>query len=343
MKMGGLLIIISGVVIALYGYFSHKLLHPETEDAYISANVVQIAAQVNGPVAEIYIKNNQPVKKGDLLFKIDPSSYQIEVDRAKANLKLAKQQMNSDNDSVNIAQEQLNRSKALLTLQQKNYQRIMTLVKKGQAPLASGDDVKGKLDSAMASFRAAEKQLQQAYTQLGNTGELNAKIQKAQAELNQSELKLAYTKIYSPCDGNVTHFKLRQGTTITANQPLFYLVENHCWWVDANFKETQLKYLKPGQAVTIQIDMYPKKKFTGYIDSISSGSGAAFSLLPPENATGNWIKVTQRFPVKIIFNDDKPSVPLRIGASTKITVNTQDKMATKHNNCNTAIITNTMS
>ena len=331
--MGVILLIISGITVALYRYFLHRGLFPETDDAYVAANVVQIAAQVSGPVAETYVKNNQSVKKGDLLFKIDPRPYQIAVERAKANLILAVQEMNSDNDSVNIAQEQLNRTKVLLSVQKKHYQRIKTLVEKGQASLSSGDDAKGQLDAALASFHTAEKQLQRAYTHLGSAGTLNAKIQKARAELNQNQLNLDYTDVRSPSNGIVTNFKLREGASIAVNQPLFYLVESDCWWIDANFKETQLKHLKPGQAVSIRIDMYPEEVFTGYIDSISFGSGAAFSLLPPENATGNWVKVTQRFPVKVILNNNKHTLPLRIGASTKVTVDTQTQATVKKTTC----------
>lgn len=138
----------------------------------------------------------------------------------------------------------------------------------------------------------------------------------------QAQLNLKYTHITAPTSGFIANLTLRQGDTVTAYQQLFALIDNQSWWVQANFKETQLTRIRPGQSATIKVDMYPRRTFSGRVMSISSAAGASFSLLPPENASGNWVKVTQRFPVKVLITAHDPRYPLRLGASSTVTINT---------------------
>jgi membrane fusion protein (multidrug efflux system) len=154
----------------------------------------------------------------------------------------------------------------------------------------------------------------------GEAGDDNAKVREALARLDQARLDLEHTRVPAPDDGFVTSLSLRPGTMVGANQPLFAFVSAHEWWLDANFKETQLERLRPRQKADIEVDMYPHHVFHGVVDSISRGSGTAFSLLPAQNATGNWVKVTQRVPVKILVTDADPALPLRIGTSGTVTV-----------------------
>jgi membrane fusion protein (multidrug efflux system) len=311
-----------GLSIGIYGYFLYQKYWPYTDDAYIAAHVVDVAAQVSGPVAHIYVHNNEFVEANHPLFDIDPRPFQAQVAQAKANLKLAIQQMQTDEAGVAVAQANVDNAKAQLVVNQKNYDRTSILVLKGQASVASGDDALGALQSSQAALVAAQKQLVQAQSTLGDVGNRNAQIQQARAALNEALVNLGYTHVYAPADAFVTNFEVRVGTTVPADQILFQLVESHKWWVDANYKETQMSRIKPNQPVDITVDMYPGVKFHGYVDSISRGSGTAFSLLPPENATGNWVKVTQRFPVKVIVVDPDPKHPLRVGSSSEVTVST---------------------
>ncbi|MBB72086.1 MAG: hypothetical protein CMF50_06775 [Legionellales bacterium] len=318
----GLVIIVAG---ALLGYFRYRDIYPSTDDAYVQANVVNVAAQVSGPVTEIHIANNQHVNKGQLLLVIDPRPFEAALEDANASLRLAIQQMNADVAAVEVAKANIEKAKAQQIVNQKNYRRTSTLVAEGQASKASGDDAKGELDSANAAVVAANNQLIEAQQQLGDIGDRNANIRKAKAHLVDTHLNLSYTSIYAPADGYITNFETRVGSMITAQQGLFQLVEDDNWYLYANFKETQMKRIRDQQKATIKIDMYPDHRFTGTVNSISRGSGSAFSLLPPENATGNWVKVTQRFPIKVVFDQTDANYPLRVGASATVTVDTTSK------------------
>lgn len=187
----------------------------------------------------------------------------------------------------------VNKARAQLELDQKNAERLLTLSNEGRAAKAEGDEAKAKLEVSKANL--------------------------AEAELN-----LQYTEVKAPAAGHITNLSLREGDIVDAGKPLFALVESVGWWVDANYKETQLTRIHPGQKAKVEIDMYPGQVFEGVVDSISHGSGAAFSLLPPENATGNWVKVTQRFTVKVKLLNSDPERPFRVGASATVTTNTKN-------------------
>ncbi len=272
---------ITGIIIAVIGiviYWRYETLYPSTDDAYVQANVVNVATQVSGPVDLIAVVDHQAVTKNQLLFTIDPLPFEIAVKQAQAQ----------------VAQAQ-----AQLDTQSKNTVRIVTLVRDGQLPKANGDDAEGQLEVDVAQLALAKQQL-------------------AQAQLN-----LSYTQVTAPASGYITQFTLRKGQYVVASNPLFELVENHQWWVDANFKETDLERIHPGQPAKVEVDIYPGVTFNAVVQGISAGSGAAFALLPPENATGNWVKVTQRFPVRVNIINPDPKYPLRVGASSVVTVNTR--------------------
>jgi membrane fusion protein (multidrug efflux system) len=168
--------------------------------------------------------------------------------------------------------------------------------------------------------KAAEADVARARSALGRGGEDNAQVQAAAAAVKQAELDLQRTHMVSPTAGTVANFTLRPGNTVNPNVPLFVVISNQDYWIDANFKETQLKDIRPGQKVEITSDVYPDRVFHGTVQSVSGGSGAAFSLLPPQNATGNWVKVAQRVPVRITVDDPDPAFPLRVGATATVTV-----------------------
>jgi membrane fusion protein (multidrug efflux system) len=258
-------------------YFSH---HPSTEDAYVQANTINVAAQVTGPVDTIAVKDHEFVQQGQLLFTIDPRPFEIAVEKAIAAL---------------------DAQQAAYVLAQNNARRTIKLVKIGEESKATGDQTQSQLDTAKAQLAADE------------------------AQLDQAKLDLGHTRVTAPSAGVITQFTLRPGNNVIANQTLFMIVEQNNFWVDANFKETQVERIKPGQPVKIILDMYPHHTFTGIVDAVSSASGSLFSLLPPENASGNWVKVTQRFPVKIIIKNPDPAYQLRAGATATATIDTTYK------------------
>lgn len=316
------LVIIIAIIAGLLLYWQHSKLYPSTDDAYVNANVIHIAPQVSGPIAEIDAQNYQLVKKGQLLFMIDPRPFVIAVKSAEAQLDLTKQKIASLEASVKEATAEVNARQSELALAEKNQHRIMPLVRSGQISKQAGDDITSKAQVAQASLIAAQDQLHQAKAELGAIGDKNAQIRAAQAVLAKAQLNLSYTKVVAPSSGILVNFSIRQGNMVEAGQPLFDIVQSNTWWVDANFKETQLQRITSGQPATIVTDMYPNHIFHGVVRFISPGSGAAFSILPPENATGNWVKVTQRFPIKVVITDTSLKFPLRVGASATVSIDT---------------------
>lgn len=329
----GIIIVSLLVTAGLYGYFQYRANYPQTDDAYVQTDIVPISSQVSGKVSDVYARNNEYVKQDQVLFSLSKTPYHHAVDEAEASLLLANQTAKVDLGGIDVVKARLKSAQATLASEKKNYQRIMSLVQSGQAAKAKGDEVTASYEAAKASADAINKQLDQARHRLGQQGSDNAKVKLAQARLNHALMNLQYTEIKAPANGYPTKVKLRPGTAVNKGQPLFYFVEDHCWWVEANFKETQLQKMKPGQPATIKLDMYPNKILHGFVDSISHGSGAAFSMLPPENATGNWVKVTQRFPVKIVILDVPKNIDMRVGSSAEVTVDTKRQLKIR-NPCN---------
>lgn len=311
------------IFVFILWYIYQITYYPRTDDAYVQANVINVAAQISGPVYEVEVQDNQFVKAGQVLFTIDPRPFQLAVASAEAQLKLTNQQVAAAMDQVQVANAAVTQSQAQLVLAQKNTARMMILVNKGLMPKAQGDNAQANLQVAQAALTSSQSKFEQAKQQLGELGENNAQVQAAIANLQMARLNLSYATITAPADGYITNFTLRPGAMVTVQQPLFALIESQQWWVNANYKETDLKRIHSGQLATIVLDIYPGKIFHGVVQGVSAGSGAAFALLPPENATGNWIKVTQRFPVRVNIIDPDLRYPLRLGASSTVTINTR--------------------
>lgn len=303
-------------------YFHYQNIHPSTDNAYVQAHTVSIAPQINATVQTVLIKNNETVTAGQTLIQLDPKPFEIALKKAQANLSNTEQTVKAEEADVTTAKANVAQAQAVLINSQKNADRVLSLVKQKLIPQAQGDQATSDLSVAEASVKQAQAQLTAAQQTLGDTGDQNAAIQAAKSDIASAKLNLQYTTIKAPNSGQVANLTVRPGDQLTAYNAIFSIVSNQQWWVDANFKETQLAHIKKGQTVRITTDMYPDHTYSGVVDSISIGSGTSFSLLPTENATGNWVKVTQRFPVKILITDNSTAFPLRLGASAKVTVDT---------------------
>ena len=294
--------------------------HISTDDAYINANIVQISPQITGRVINLYVTNNQFVRKGQSLLDIDPRPYEIAVDKAKVQLALAYQGVAEKNAAVKAAQAQVAVRQAEWVAAKSIAERTMKLVKRRVLSQQAGIDITANYEKAAAALDAAKANLDQAQINLGNPNSENNQIQLAKANLRDAQLNLSYTHLVAPSDGIIANLSLRAGTIITSNQALFALISNGEVWIDTNLKETDLKSIAAGQKATITVDMYPGHVFNGEVESISGGSGTAFSLLPPQNATGNWVKITQRVPVRVRIVQNDPRYPLRIGTSATVKI-----------------------
>ncbi len=291
-----------------------------TDNAYVNGPVVDVTAQVSGPVAQIAVHDNQQVKAGDLLLLIDPRPFQIALDQAVANLALARQGVSQGNAAVAAAQADVQQDRSELAQARSDAGRVHELAPKGYLSHQDLEKADTAVKTAEAELNSSIAKLEQARAQLGRAGDDNENVKAAQAAVESAQLKLDYTHITAPYDGTVSNLSLQPGALVQAGVPLFALIGNGEVWVDANFKETQFKKLRPGLKAEVSVDMYPGRTFHGVVDSISGGSGTAFSLLPPQNATGNWVKVTQRVPVKIRITDADAKMPLRIGTSSDVKV-----------------------
>lgn len=311
-----------GVAAGGYAYWRHGKLYPSTDDAYIEANVVRVAAQVSGPITQVQVHNQEHVRAGQVLFQIDRRPFDLALAQAQARLQLAMQSMGSDVAAVRAAEAEVQNQRVQLDKARTNAGRVADLQRQGFVSTQAHDDAVAAVNAAEAQLAVAKARLNQARLNLGKSGDQNQRVREAQATLHQAELDLSHTQIIAACDGQIAEFSLQPGSTARAGTPLFALVCSDKFWIGANFKETQLERIKPGQPVDIRLDMYPDRHFEGRVEAISPASGVAFSLLPPQNATGNWVKVTQRVPVRIAVTSLDPNYPMRVGTSATVTVNT---------------------
>lgn len=310
------------VVAAIAGlrYWRESELYVSTDNGYVQAHQAEIAAQVGGPVVKVYVQDQQHVKEGDPLFDIDPSNHELALAKARAQLELARQGVSQEGAGVASAVAVLAQRRAEAQNARSNNERTQQLMASGFLSPQGGETARMQVETADAAVRAAEANVVQAKSALGKSGEENAAVQAAAAAVKQAELDLQRTHVASPTSGAVANLSLQPGNNVQPAVPLFVVISDKEYWVDANFKETELKEIRPGQGAIITVDMYPDHPFKGVVESLSGGSGTAFSLLPPQNATGNWVKVTQRVPVRIKVQDPDPQHPLRIGTTASVKV-----------------------
>jgi membrane fusion protein (multidrug efflux system) len=304
------------LIAVIFYYFLFIAPYESTDDAFIDGYVTLISPRVPGQVARLAVTDNQEVKAGDVLVEIDPRDYETSLSQAKADLAAASSQSNQSRAQVKVSEAKVAQAQAAVTAAAAEAQRANDDLKRYENVEIRAVS-KSAIDLAQAQARSANANLVAAYSQtnaaeaevvLSEAGveTATAAAQQSEAKLQQAELNLSYTKIIAPMDGRVTARTVQLGHYILPGQALLALVPKDVW-VTANFKETQLTYMKPGQPVELKVDAYPNKIFKGKVDSLQAGTGARFSLLPPENAVGNYIKVVQRVPVKIIFNEELPT------------------------------------
>ncbi|EJO9871734.1 HlyD family secretion protein [Vibrio vulnificus] len=308
---------------AMYLSWQYSDSHPSTEDAYVRAKILSVAPQVQGQVVTVEAKDFQAVNKGDLLLKIDARPYLLAVKQAKAAYQLAVQQHDVADKQVTEAVAGLDAARSNLTEAQLEYKRIDSLVARKLASAQDLDTAKNKLANAQASLEQARASVEKAIANRGEEGAEAAVVQQAAAQLAQAELNLSYTDITSPVDGIAGEINTHVGSVVSVGQTLFPLIIKDSYWVRANFKETDLTHIKPGMEAEVVIDMYPDRVWKATVEELSPASGTSFSLMPPENATGNWVKIKQRFPVRLALNVPKDAPQLRVGASTEVTVDLQ--------------------
>lgn len=311
------------MVIILAGLMIKNVNRVSTDDAYIEGRVHSVASRVGGTVIKLHIDDNQSVKKGELLLEIDPADYELKVNQAQADLNAEKARLLDAEASIKTAMANIRIQTVTLNQASIDKKRAGALYKEQVITKEKNERASTAYNLAAAQLKAAAQGLQKARSVKTLQESV---IKEKEAALNIAKLNLGYTRVYSPSDGYVTRKSVETGNQIQSGQPLMAVVALDDIWVVANFKETQLRKMKPGQEALIQVDTFPGQVFRGKVDSIMAGTGAFFSLFPPENALGNYVKVVQRVPVKIVLDKaaDKRHV-LRIGMSCMSTVITRNE------------------
>ncbi|MDW8002447.1 MAG: HlyD family secretion protein [Deltaproteobacteria bacterium] len=334
------------LVISVLYYLHYRKTHITTDNAYVEGRIHIISSKVPGTVKAVYVEDNRLVKKGDVLLEIDEKDYDYKVKEAEAAYEIEKRRLTEIESNVLILKQKLSEIDAAIEAEKAqmevqtylmeqariDYERAENLFKKEAIPKERYEKALTSYNVSRTTLKAIKERIKQLEAQretlLLQIEQLNntVKTQKAaillrEATLGEAKLKKSYAKIVAPADGYVTKKSVEKGNQIQPGQPLMALVSLDDLWVVANYKETQIENIKPGQKVKIKVDSYPGIVFEGKVDSIMAGTGASFSLFPPENATGNWVKVVQRIPVKIVFDEDpKKKALLRIGMSCVPTI-----------------------
>ena len=340
-------LVIIGVVYGGYK-FIHSLSHEETDDAQVESNMNAIIPRVGGYIDQIYVGDNDIVKAGDTLFTIDQRDYLVQLEQAKANLAAAQSevavaesstgsskananasyaQVSSTYGNIESAKIQLRRATDDYVRYKNLYDSKSITTQQYEQALAAKQEAEARLSVLEDQQKAVQSQSQAATSQSKVTQKqvavAEARVKSAQAQVDAAQLKLDYTIVTAPIDGQLSAVDMQKGQFVQPGQSLFYLVDTKNKWVIANFKETQLSEMKVGQYVSITIDAFPDVEFKGEISNFSPATGARFSLLPPDNATGNFVKTVQRLPVKINFtnaNDADKLAQLRSGMNAEIDV-----------------------
>lgn len=305
-----------------FAYWRYSELYPSTENAYTGSNIVRVAAEVSGPVIRVYVRTDERVKSGNPLFDIDPTLYDAALRNARAQFDAATAAAGTAADGLKAAAAKLEEKQNALEDAIKAYWEA----KHSQNPdLPKSDQLttaEKAWHDALSAYKEAAAEFTKEQDKPLTVTTPTVQLRAAAAQLDKATHDRVKTRVTAPADGFVSNVTLRPGATVQAGAPQFAIIEGDPWWVDANFKETDLARIKVGQKARVRLDMYPNFTFDGTVESISAGSGATFSVLPPQNASGNWVKVTQRFPVRISLTTRPDDKPLRVGASATVTIDT---------------------
>ncbi|NRF62014.1 HlyD family secretion protein [Vibrio coralliilyticus] len=321
-----LLVLAGGAYWYYYGRFFQT-----TDNAYIQTDITNVSSRINAEVVKINIKDNQKVKKGDLLAQLDDREFVIKEQLAEATLAQSQAEQSNADAAYKMQKSTIEEYQSKVTSAKAKYQYSLQQYKRLQALEKQNYVSKGERDNGASAYKVDEAAYLEAKASLktqqdklsvleSEIEQADAMVKQATASLSQAKLELGYTRIVAPIDGVISNRNLQVGMMVQPGQSVVSIVSDRTPWILANFKETQKSRMHKGQSVDVTIDAYPGKTFSARIDSVSPATGATFALLPPDNATGNFTKVVQRVPVKIVFND---SVQVDNGLSAVVTVDTR--------------------
>lgn len=299
-----------------------------TDNAYVQQDKVSVAAEVSGKIVEVLVRENQPVKAGQILFRIDPAPYRIAAAQADATIAQAQVRVTTLEADFQSRGVGIDKAREAVAFYTKEYQRQSALMHTGFTTKARLQEAEHALSEARSQLAAAEAEVQKARAALATGAAapgVNPQVLAGQVQKQKALLDLSRTVVRAPVDGVVSQAeRLQVGQTMVSGLPALTIVARSGTWVEANFKETDLNHMKVGQSAVLSFDAYPSLKLKGHVASIGAGTGSEFSVLPAQNANGNWVKVTQRVPVRIAL-DGQPARPLIAGLSTHVRIDTASK------------------
>lgn len=297
-----------------------------TDNAYVQRDMVSVAPEISGTISEVLVRENQAVHRGDVLFRIDPRPYRIALANAEAQIRAAEVQVAQASAQVAGTGADINGAQANLTYAERDFARYQSLIDRGFTTRAAYDEALHNVEEArerLANARAASVTARSALT--GGGVAAQPTVQAARVARDQALLNLARTEVRAPADGIISQTdRLQVGNAAVSGVPAVTVVRSAATWIEANYKETDLANMYVGQPAEVELDAYPGVRIRGHVASIGAGTGSQFSVLPAQNATGNWVKVTQRVPVRIAV-DGTPDRPLIAGLSADVSVDTRDR------------------
>jgi multidrug resistance efflux pump len=311
------------ILLALYVtriYFEY----PQTDDAYVRANTVGIAPHISGPIVDLPIRDNQHVKEGDLLFIVDPRPYQAELDSAVANVDLTNLQIGALDNSISAAKQRQNQLEAERAYDQQYLNRIIPLLSDDFVTANDVSSAKSKLAKANAAVGGAKSEVARASNELGEYGDINARRKAAQAAAYKAQLNVEYCYVKAPFDGYVTNLNIAVGQYANEGKEVVSLVDDRNWYVLANFRETFLARIQPGMHAEVFLLGYPNVRFHGRVEGVGwalfQDNGASVAGLPRVDPTLNWVRLAQRFPVRVTLEDRDARYPFRMGETAVVTI-----------------------
>lgn len=319
----GAVIVVAAVAAGIYVYRA-LYVHPRTDDAYVRANFIGIAPHVSGPIVDLPIVDNQYVHANDMLFVVDPRPYEAVRDAAAARLKLTDLEITAYEEAVAAAEATLRQREADAVYAEQYLRRVEPLLAPRYVTKDQVDLARSKAEATGAVVHQARSDLQRARALLGQLGDVNARREQAKAELDDAQLNVDYCFVRAPFDAYVTNLNISVGEYANEGQEVFALVDDRIWYVMANFRESFLASIAPGMEVEVYLISYPERRFRGRVQGVGWGlfqrNGATVGVLPEVEPTLNWVRLAQRFPVRVILEERDPNYPFRMGQTAVVTV-----------------------
>jgi multidrug efflux system membrane fusion protein len=316
--------IVLGAAILSFWVYQDLTHRPRTDDAYVRANTVGIAPHVSGPIVELFVVDNQAVREGQVLFVVDPRPYQAAVEKAKADLLMTDLEIQGMEGAVRAAESEVVLRKAEAEYAAQYLERLRPLLEKKFVTANQVFEAETRSSASLASMERARFELDQAIKDLGEVDGVNARRKAAEAQLIEAELNLGYCEVRAPFDGYVTNLNMAVGEYANRGEQVFALVDNREWYVMANFREVFLENIKPGMEVEVYLMSYPGRAFRGEVQGIGwalwQRNGSTVGVLPDVEPSLNWVRLAQRFPVRIVLEAPDPAYPYRMGSTAVVTI-----------------------